>query len=553
MNKAGSPKFARLSLVAAMLLPGLLPGPLWAADHDLVIRDGRVLDGAGNPWFNADIAVDDGRIVKIGQVVGSGEREIAAAGQYVSPGWIDMMDQSDEVLLKNGDATNKVLMGVTSAISGEGGPPVTAEQLPEYFSTLERQGISINFGVYYNAFQARNAVAGSTDVAVSAEDISRMQDIMRLAMENGAVGMSSAAFYPPHSLLTTEELVAMAQAIAPYGGIYAAHMRDESRKLLDAIQEMITVGETAGIPVEIFHIKNAFEPNWGTAAQKAIALIEKARARGVEIAADQYPYIAGGTGIEATVPTWVFQHGMEEALRILRDPAMRGQLKAEVLSPDSDRLVIAAGSWKGVVLANPQVPEYQQYVGMNFEEIGRALGKDPADAAWDMMLEALPERAYAFYYLMSEDDVRTFMRQPWVSIGSDAGAAEVLGQVDGLGLPHPRSYGTFPRIIAKYVREEGVLTLEDAIRKMTSWPARRMKLEGRGLLAPGYWADVVIFDYDSIQDNATWEQAMQLPSGISHVLVNGVVVAENGQHTGQRPGKVLYGPGTRRVDAAPAD
>lgn len=537
--------FSRVFTRCCALLLVMLPGLLWSAEYDLVIRNGRVLDGAGNPWFHADLAIDEGRIVQVGRVSGSGEREIDAAGQYVSPGWIDMMDQSDAVLLKNGDASNKVLMGVTSVISGEGGPPVTADQLPEYFDTLERQGISVNFGVYYNAFQARHAVVGSTDVEVSDEDVSRMQDVMRLAMENGAVGMSSAAFYPPHSLLTTEQLIAMARAIAPYGGIYAAHMRDESRKLLEAIEEMIAIGEAAGIPVEIFHLKNAFQPNWGTETVKAIALIEQARARGVEIAADQYPYIAGGTGIEATVPTWVFQQGMDEALRILRDPDMRDQLKAEVLSPDSDRLVIAAGNWKGIVLANPQNPEYARYVGRNFEEIGRALNKDPADAAWDIMLEALPNRAYAFYYLMSEDDVRTFLQQPWVSIGSDAGAAAVLGEVDDLGLPHPRSYGTFPRIIAKYVRDEGVLTLEDAIRKMTSWPARRMKLENRGLLAPGFWADVVVFDYDSIQDNATWTDAMQLPSGISQVLVNGVVVAENGRHTGQRPGKVLYGPGTR--------
>jgi len=540
--------FSRFCIVLLILLPA----QVWAADHDLVIRNGRVLDGAGNPWFHADVAISDGRIVKVGQVDGSGLQEIDASGLYVSPGWIDMMDQSQSVLLKNGDAANKILMGVTSVISGEGGTPVNAEELPEYFATLEKQGISVNFGVYYNAFQARQAVVGDTDVQVSANDVEQMQAIMRLAMENGVVGMSSAAFYPPSSLLTTEQLVAMGQAIAPYGGIYAAHMRDESRNLLTAIQEMITVGESAGIPVEIFHIKNAFQPNWGTGAHEAIALIESARSRGVEIAADQYPYIAGGTGLDATVPNWVFNQGLEKALEILRDPGMRAQLKAEITSPDSDRLVVAAGGWKGIVLANPQVPEYQKYVGMNFEEIGQALGKDPADAAWDLMLEALPNRAYAFYYLMSEDDVRTFMQQPWVSIGSDAGAAAVLGEVDDLGLPHPRSYGTFPRIIAKYVRDEGVLSLEDAIRKMTSWPARRMKLEGRGLLTPGYWADVVIFDYDSIQDNATWESAMQTPSGISHVLVNGVVVAKDGQHTGQRPGKVLYGPGTRRQNSSTA-
>ena len=328
-------------------------------------------------------------------------------------------------------------------------------------------------------------------------------------------------------------------------------MRDESRKLLSAIEEMITVGEQAGIRVEIFHFKNAFQPNWDTEIRKAIALINSARARGVEIAADMYPYIAGGTGLDATVPTWVFAGGEEAAIKILRDPAMRPRLKEEILSPESDRMVINAGGWQNIVLVNPQNPVYESYTGKNFDEIGAALGKDPADAAWDIMLEALPNRAMALYFLMSEMDVQTILRQPWVSVGSDAGAAAVLGEVDVLGLPHPRSYGTFPRIIAEYVRKEGVLTLEDAIRKMSSWPAARMHLLDRGLIVPGYWADVVVFDYDAIQDNSTWTEPLLTPTGIELVLVNGVAVAENGRHTGARPGQVLYGPG-RKETGSPA-
>jgi N-acyl-D-amino-acid deacylase len=324
-------------------------------------------------------------------------------------------------------------------------------------------------------------------------------------------------------------------------------MRDESRKLIPAIEEMITVGETAGIRVEIFHFKNAFQPNWEKATPEVLALIEAARDRGVDIAADMYPYVAGGTGIDATVPTWVFAGGEEAALDILRDPARRETLKAEVQRPDSDRLVAAAGGWKNIVLANPYNEDFAGFVGQNFVDIGAALGKDPADAAWDIMLAALPKRAYALYFLMSEADVRTLLRQPWVSIGSDAGAAVTLGQVDDIGLPHPRAYGTFPRIIAEYVRGEGVLSLEDAVRKMTSWPASRMNLAERGLIAPGFWADVVIFDYDTLQDNATWTEPLLTPSGIDYVLVNGVVVAEHGRHTGLRPGQVLYGPGKSKA------
>jgi N-acyl-D-amino-acid deacylase len=534
---------SRLSM--AVLLTLFLCADLFAVEYDVVIRGGRILDGSGNPWFYADIAIDDGRFVKVGSVEGRGEREIDAAGRYVSPGWIDMMDQSGSVLLKNGNAANKILMGVTSAIGGEGGTPAPAGEITEYFETLEKQGISINFGSYYNAFQARQAVIGMTDKVATEEEISKMRALMAQAMTEGVVGMSTAAFYPPASFMTTHEFVEIAKAMTPYRGIYAAHMRDESRKLVEAIEEMITVAEAADIPVEIFHFKNAFAPNWDKEVHKAIALIEEARARGVEIAADQYPYIAGGTGLDATVPTWVFADGFEAVAEKVRDPEVRERMKIDVNDPDSDRVVAASGGWENVVLVNPYNEKYDKYNGKNLEEIGVLMERDPADAAWDIMLDAMPNRAYALYFMMDEKDVQTIMRQPWVSIGSDAGAAAVLGEVDDIGLPHPRAYGTFPRIIAKYVREEGVLTLEDAVRKMTSWPASRMKMKDRGMIKPGQWADVVIFDYATIQDNATWDEPMRTPSGIDVVMVNGVIVAEDGQHTGARPGQVLYGPGKK--------
>ncbi len=511
--------------------------------YDVVIRGGQVLDGTGSAAIQADVAIKDGRFVKIGNIEGRGSLELDAVGRYVSPGWIDMMDQSDSVLLKNGEAANKLLMGVTSAIGGEGGTPVPAGEIRKYFKTLEQQGISLNFGVYYSAFQARSAVVGEDNVKVTAAELVQMQDVMALAMEEGVVGMSSAAFYPPHSFMSTHELVELGKTTARYNGIYAAHMRDESRQLLGAIKEMITIGEQSGVDVEIFHFKNAFQPHWGTAISKAIDLIEDAQKRGVNIGADQYPYVAGGTGLDATVPTWVFANGEEEAAKVIADPVMRERMKKDILNPHSDRMVANAGGWKNVVLVNAQNPKYEHYHGKNFVQIGESLKRDPADAAWDIMLDALPERAYALYFMMSEQDVKTIMARPWVSIGSDAGAAEELGKVDDLGLPHPRSYGTFPRIIAKYVREDGVLTLEDAVRKMTSLPASRMKMQGRGVIAAGNWADVVVFDYAALQDRATWEEPFNTPTGIDYVLVNGELVVDHGKHTGQRPGKILYGPG----------
>lgn len=533
--------------VMTLLLAAVSSAVSSASEYDVVIRNGLVLDGTGTAAVKADVAIKDGQFVSVGVVKGHGAREIDASGRYVSPGWIDMMDQSGSVLLKNGLAANKVLMGVTSAIGGEGGTPVPAGEIRQYFNTLEEQGISINFGSYYGAYQARAAVVGDTDAKVTDDQLAKMKLVIAQAMEEGVVGMSSAAFYPPSSFQTTREFVELGKAIAPYGGIYAAHMRDESRKLLEAIGEMITVGEQAGIDVEIFHFKNAYAPNWDKEVHKAIELINAARARGVNIAADQYPYVAGGTGIDATIPNWVFARGFEDALKNMQKADFRAKLKKEINDPKSDRMVANSGGWQNITLANAFNEKYAMYRGQSFVEIGKALGLDPADAAWNIMVEAVPNRAYALYFMMSETDVKTIMKQPWVSIGSDAGAAEVLGEIDDLGLPHPRSYGTFPRIIAKYVREDGLLTLEDAIRKMTSLPAARMKMEGRGIIAAGKWADVVIFDYDTVQDNATWAKPLETPSGIDYVLVNGEVVAEHGRHTGKKPGKVLYGPGYKSM------
>jgi len=445
------------------------------ADYDYILKNGIIHNGLGDKAVVRDLAIEGGKIVKIGRITQPAKKIIDVSGKIVSPGWIDMMDQSGEVLLKNGLAENKVLMGVTTAFGGEGGTPVKAGEILNYFHTLERQGISINFGTYYNVFQARNEVLGEKNIKATDTDISQMKKYVDLAMKEGVVGISSAAFYPPASFMTTKELIELAKVTALYNGIYAAHMRDESRLLLAAIDEMITVAKESGVRTEIYHFKNAYAPHWDTEIHKAIKKIQDARNRKIDIAANQYPYIAGGTGLDATVPTWVFADGETAAFEKMRDPDIRARAREDINSDNSDRMVAASGGWKNVVLANSQNEEYKKFEGKNFIEIGELLNKTPSDAAWDIMLAAYPKRAYALFFYANEQDLKTILKQPWVSIGSDAAAAEKLGYVDALGLPHPRSYGTFPRIISKYVRDEGLLSLEEGIRKMTSLPAKRMK------------------------------------------------------------------------------
>jgi N-acyl-D-amino-acid deacylase len=514
------------------------------ATYDLVIRHGRVLDGMGNPWIAADVAIDAGRFVRIGTVTGTGRQEIDARGRYVSPGWIDMMDQSGAVLPRNGLAENKLRMGVTSAIGGEGGTPVNADAIAEYFAGLEKTGISLNFGSYFSETQARTAVLGNTAREPTADELVKMQAILDTAMRAGAMGMTTALIYPPSTFAKTEELVAMAAVAARHGGIYATHMRDEGKDLIAAITEAITIGERAGLPVEIFHLKAAWQPGWGTLMREAGRTIDAARARGVDVAADMYVYTAGGTGLEATIPTWAQEGGRAALLTRLADPAIRERLKAEIVTgvPGWSNLVEASGGWSHVVLANPRNADNEKFAGKSLDAIAKEWGKDPADAAFDLVAQG-QGRVMAIYHMMSEPDVETALGFPWTSIGSDAGAAASDGGQDPTGLTHPRAYGNFPRVIARYVRERGVITLEAAIRKMTSWPATRMRLAGRGAIREGLWADVVIFDYDALQDRATYDQPRLTPDGIDYVLVNGQIVIDHGRHTGARPGKVLYGPG----------
>lgn len=531
-------KRALLCSAMALLLVANAP----AADYDVVIRGGRVLDGAGNPWVRADVAIKGGRVVQVGQVAGHGAKEIDAKGRYVSPGFIDMMDQSGGVLLKNGAAENKLRMGVTTVIAGEGGTPVEAAQIPSYFAQLEKQGISVNFGSYYSTTQARMKAMGDGAGNPTPAQMDIMRKEVRTAMEAGAFGVTSALIYPPSSFATTADLISMAKVSAQCGGFYATHMRDESGDLVKAVNEAIEIGETSGAKVEIFHLKAAFAPGWGKLMPEAIAAVNAARARGVDVAADLYPYTAGGTGLEIIAPSWVWADGVQKGIERLKDPKLRERMKKEVAAgsmPGWSNLVQASGGFGNVILANGFSQKYAPYHGQSLEKIGAALKRDPADVAWDILLEGLPNRSVALYFMMNEGDIETALHQPWVSIGSDAAASEKFGEMDALGLPHPRAYGTFPRIIAEYVKRRPVLSLEDAVRKMTGWPAQRMGLTDRGLIRDGMRADIVIFDLERLDDVASWAKPTAAPTGIDTVLVNGVVTIDDGKHSGAKAGAVL--------------
>lgn len=521
-----------------------LPVPSDTA-YDIVIRNGRVLDGMGNPFIMADVAIRDGKFAKIGVIPERGRTEIDATGKYVSPGWIDMMDQSGGVLPRNGLAENKLKMGVTTAIGGEGGIPVPrVSMVGPYFDTLSARGISINFGSYYSATQARTAVLGASARAPNASELARMQAIMDTAMLGGAMGMTTALIYPPSSYSTTDELVALAQVVARHGGVYASHIRDEGQGVVNAINELITISERGGLPGEVFHLKVAYKPGWGVIMDTIRQTIDAARARGVDVAADMYVYTAGGTGLEATIPAWAHEGGGDSLRARLNNPAVRARLKRELTtgSPGWWNIVEASGGWDRVVLANARNAANARYHQRTIADIAREQGKDPADAAWDLVLQG-QGRVMAIYHMMSEEDVETALRFPWTSIGSDAGAILQMGATDQTGLPHPRSFGNATRVIAKYVKERNVISLPEAVRKMTSWPATRMRLANRGSIQVGNWADVTIFDYDALDDRATFEDPMIFPAGIEWVIVNGVVTLAHGQHSGAKAGQVLMGPG----------
>ncbi len=532
-------RFPRLAAVV------LLASALYAqaSHYDILIKGGRVLDGAGNPWVAADIAIIGGRIARVGHLEATAKRVIDAKGLYVAPGFIDMMDQSGQTLRADGRAQSKVRQGVTTGITGEGGTVVPPDQLDKYFETLMRQGISMNFGTFVSAAQARAAVLDAANRDPNPEELERMKAVIEAGMARGALGMTTALIYPPGSYAKTPELIELAKVAARAGGIYATHMRDEGAGVLDGIREAIEIGRNAGLPVEIFHLKVAHKKYWKKTMDKISQTVMAARAEGIEVNADQYPYTAGGTGLEACIPAWAAESGPDERNKRLKDPTVRQRIKMEMKkgSPGWWNIVEASGGWKNVVISLMPEGGDKHYEGMSIAAIAKEMKKSPEDTVMDLV-GSFRTRIGTLYFMMSEDDVRRAMQFPWVSVGSDAPA---LSAENPRGKPHPRAYGTFPRIIARYVRENKALTLENAIRRMTSLPAGKLHIPGRGLLAEGYFADIVIFDYDKIEDTATWENPHQYPKGIPYVLVNGTLVVDKGEHTGATPGRIIYGPGKK--------
>ena len=555
-----------------LCLLALLPAPLASQQqYDVLIRNGRIIDGTGSPWYAGDVAIRGGRIAAIGAVPGGqAKTTIDAGGMVVAPGFIDMLGQSDLSILVKPQLPSKIFQGITTEFTGEGSSAaplndsiIAADRvsydhlgvqpdwrtLKEYFARLERQGIGINVGHYVGATQVRRMVLGDADQTPSAEQLGRMRELVRQAMHDGAVGLSTSLQYPPAPYAKTEELIALAGEAARYGGVYATHMRSESDDILTALDEAIRIGREARIPVEIWHIKVAGKRNFGRMPE-VVAKIDSARRAGVDIGADTYAYTAWFNSLSAMVPPWAHDGGAAKLLERLRDPAQRRRMRHDMETQGSweNNAWQEIGDPNKILLGAVQNPALMPLQGKTLGEIARQRKVDPIDALFDLLIE---DRAYTSVAVfgMSEPDVVLALQQPWVSINNDSQGTLPDG-ILGREHPHPRAYGTFPRILRKYVREEKRLTLEDAIRKFTSLPAERMRIGDRGVLKTGMWGDVVVFDPEKARDRATFERPNQLSEGMRWVLVNGVPVIAEGKATGALPGKVLRGPGA--ADRGPA-
>jgi N-acyl-D-amino-acid deacylase len=538
-----------------------------AAGPDIVIHGGRIMDGTGNPWYAGDLAITDGRIVAIGKIpAGIAKRVIEANGMVVAPGFIDMLGQSETALLIDNRSVSKLAQGITSEITGEGGSiapqnalTIAAAQpsldpyhlkidwttLDQYWQRLAKKGTPVNIGTYVGAAQVREAVLGDVNRAPTAEELEKMKALVEQAMQQGALGISTALIYPPGHYAKTEELIELAKVAARYGGIYATHMRSEGQNEVAAIREALRIGEEAGLPVEIFHLKVSGKSRAGKMID-IVRMIQQARDRGQDVTADMYPYLAGATALASSLPPWVADGGMDKLLERLRDPTVRQRIKTEMSATGErtwENLYLDSGGAPGVMVASVVNPELKQYTGKTVAEIAQAQKKDRLDALMDFVL-ADKGLSGALYFIASEEDLQTGLRQPWTSIGLDANELSLDGP---LFEPHthPRSFGSMPRFLGHYVRDLQLMPLEQAIRKITSLPAQREHLVGRGLIKEGFFADITIFDPGSIVDKATYTQPAQLAEGVKYVIVNGQVAFENGKATGAMAGKALKGRGAK--------
>ena len=517
--------------------------------YDILITNARIVDGAGNPWYRGSVATIGDRIAYVGPSIPGlrAGRVIDAHDQVVSPGFIDMLGHSEFQILRGPHAISKITQGITSEITGEvhsAWPNVALGEQPdpkypwrslgEYFGYLEKNGTAINLGTYVGTSSVREAVMGEVTRHPTDAEMKQMGALIDSAMRDGAVGVGTGLIYLPSTFFSTEELIALTKYATPYKGGYAAHIRSEGAGLLDAIRETIRIAAEAGTWAEIRHIKSRSLEQM----TQAVALIDSARRAGIDVTADQYPYIASGTGLAAMLNTWVQEGGNDSLVMRLKDPAVRARLKAELGADSAQGIRTAARTMVNEVVAD----SLKIYEGKLLTEIAKMRGQDAYDAAFDILIGD-QGRTSAIYFSFNEDALRYAMKQPWVSVGQDAGAVspDSTGQWRERG--HPRGFGTFPRILGRYVRQDSVISLEFAIRKMTSLAAQRVGINDRGLLKPGMYADITVFDPATIIDRATFEQPSQLATGVTYVFVNGVPVVDNGQPTAALPGRALRGPG----------
>lgn len=549
--------FAGLSFL--LFAGGCAAPAVQAPPYDVLITNAQIVDGSGGASTQGSVAVAGGRIVAVGDVTGAATRTIDAKGRALAPGFIDLHSHSDMTLLTDGDGQSKIRQGVTTEVIGESGsvaprktpsPTAAWTDFTGYFEAIEQAGISPNLLSYVGLGTIREFVIGPDDRPPTVDELARMRDTVSSLMDQGIFGVSTGLIYPPNAYATVDELVDVSAAAGAKGGLYASHLRFDGSKLRDGIEEALAIGERAKMPVHIFHIKVTGQKNFGR-MKEVIELVEAARARGVRVTADQYPYVASSTGLTATIPQWAQDGGTDKLVERLKDSRQRARIRLAMEDPNPswESRYQSAGTWQNVQLASigrtrgsreaGESPN-RKYEGMRVAEAAKLANKDPFDFVFDLLIE---ERGSVgcVYFIIDEADLALALKQPWVGIGSDGSSLAIDGPLRA-GVPHPRNFGTFPRVLGRYVREQQVISLEEAIRKMTTLPAGVLGLADRGAIKTGHWADLVLFDPATVSDRATFEDPFQYPVGIDTVLVNGQIVLDEGQHTGARPGKVLRRP-----------
>ena len=554
---------AFLTIVFTVIAKEPSPSPS-SDDFDVIVRGGTLYDGTGAKPLQADVAIRGDRIAGIGDFKSAKAKTVIdAKGLAVAPGFINMLSWSTESLIQDGRSQSEILQGVTTEIMGEGesmGPvndrvrehqireqtdikyDITWNTLAEYLQYLEKHGVSCNVASFIGATTIREYVIGFEDRQATPEQLDEMRELVRKEMEAGALGIGTSLIYPPAFYAKTEELIELCKVAAKYQGKYISHIRSEGNQLFEAVDELLRIAREANIPAELYHIKTAGKKNWSKEDQ-LLTRIERAQKKGLNVRANMYTYTAAGTGLDACLPPWTEDGGYPELFRRLRDPVMRAIIKAEaqVDSDEWENLYLAAGSPEKILLVGFKSEKLKPLTGKTLAEVAKMRGKDPIDTIMDLISED-ESRIGTVYYLMSEENVKKELRKPWISFGSDE-ASQAPEAPFTKSNPHPRAYGNFARVLGKYVRDEKVLSMSDAIHRLSGLPATNLGLDRRGFLKEGMFADVVVFDPATITDHATFEKPHQYATGVKHVLVNGVQVIKDGEHTGAKPGRALWGPG----------